>query len=375
VVRGRLWRCANPALKPADHERLVHGLMDARREIGMARRRGDSAREATSRKRVHATKVALGERGPVWWSDGAPDYNRRLVKNSPYARWYERSCPPMPDEDANITASYEEIAMNIFDALREDHDKQRALAGKLVETHGASDEREALFAKLSRELKNHAAAEERHFYAPLMQHDLTQDRARHSVAEHHDIDELIEKLEDTEQTSPQWLAIAKQLQAQVTHHLDEEEQEVFQMAGKRSPPSKRAHWRKIIGVRWTGMTSACVLATAPAAGEYSTDEHCLILELLNSQDDRHVSVARARVEPGVTTKRHCVIDTEERYVILQGAGRMLIDEAPARRVGPGDTVRIAAGVGQSIANTGDSDLVFLCICTPRFEWRNYRSLE
>src|SRR5680860_485935 len=158
--------------------------------------------------------------------------HRKLAKNSPYARWYARACPSMPDENENITASHEDIVMNIFEALRQDHDKQRTLAGKLVATHGASDEREALFTDLRRELKDHAAAEEPHFYAPLMQHDLTQDRARHSVAEHHDIDELIEKLEDTEQTSPQWLAVAKQLQEQVTHHLDEEEQEVFQMASK-----------------------------------------------------------------------------------------------------------------------------------------------
>ncbi len=102
--------------------------------------------------------------------------------------------------------------MNIFEALRQDQDKQRTLAGELVATHGASDEREALFTDLRHELKDHAAAEERFFYAPLMPHDLAQDRAGHSVAEHHDIDELIGKLEDIELRSPQWLAVAKQLQ-------------------------------------------------------------------------------------------------------------------------------------------------------------------
>ncbi|MGH8504160.1 MAG: cupin domain-containing protein [Gammaproteobacteria bacterium] len=121
------------------------------------------------------------------------------------------------------------------------------------------------------------------------------------------------------------------------------------------------------------MTSA--ISTAPAQGEYRTGERCLILELLNSPEDADVSVARARVEPGVTTKRHCVIGTEERYVILQGAGRMLIDGAAPRPVGVGDTVRIPAGLGQCIANIGVDDLVFLCVCTPRFEWRNYRLLE
>lgn len=227
IVRGRLWRRSNPGLSAADHERLVRELMEARREIGAARRLRDSAREAQARQRVHATKVSLSERGPVWWSDGAPDYNRHLAKNSVYADWYARQWPQTGED-----TSHEDIAVDIFEALREDHEKQRALADQLVDTHGASDERDELFGKLRRELQDHAAAEERHFYAPLMQHDLTQDKARHSVAEHHDIDELIEQLEETEQTSPQWLVIAKQLRERVTHHLDEEESEVFQMAGK-----------------------------------------------------------------------------------------------------------------------------------------------
>lgn len=123
------------------------------------------------------------------------------------------------------------------------------------------------------------------------------------------------------------------------------------------------------------MISAGVIPTAPATGEYRTGERCLIFELLNTPEDPGVSLARARVEPNVTTKRHCVIGTEERYVILQGKGQMRIDEIEPRDVAVGDTVRIAAGIGQSIANISNEDLVFLCICTPRFEWRNYRSLE
>ncbi|MGB3917735.1 MAG: hemerythrin domain-containing protein [Thiothrix litoralis] len=122
--------------------------------------------------------------------------------------------------------------MNIFEALRADHDKQRELAAALIKTQGDSVERDKLFAELKTELKAHAAAEERCFYIPLMEDDFTQEKSRHSVAEHHEIDEMIEKLEETEYSSPGWLVEAKNLHHRVHHHLKEEEHEVFQMAGK-----------------------------------------------------------------------------------------------------------------------------------------------
>jgi len=123
-------------------------------------------------------------------------------------------------------------AMNIFEAIREDHQKQRTLVDLLVKTHGDSEGRNEIFARLKRELEVHADAEERHFYKPLISADLTQDKARHSIAEHHDIEELIEKLEETDMSSSAWVHYAGQLKEQVIHHLDEEEHEVFQMAGK-----------------------------------------------------------------------------------------------------------------------------------------------
>ena len=122
--------------------------------------------------------------------------------------------------------------MNIFEALRQEHEIQRHLVAKLVETHGDTQERKKIFEQLKHELKIHADAEERHFYIPLIKKDLTQEKARHSVAEHHEMDELIEQLEDTEMDASNWLKIAKELEHKVIHHLDEEEQEVFQMAGK-----------------------------------------------------------------------------------------------------------------------------------------------
>ena len=88
VVRGRLWRAANPALSVEERERLVARLMDARREVAAAQRLRDQDRLRAARAEVQESKVALGERGTVWWTDGARDYNRFLVKNTPYAGWY-----------------------------------------------------------------------------------------------------------------------------------------------------------------------------------------------------------------------------------------------------------------------------------------------
>ena len=122
--------------------------------------------------------------------------------------------------------------MTIFDALREDHDVQRRLLELLVATEGDSQGREELFNRTRAALRHHAAAEERYFYVPLMEFDLTQGRARHSVAEHEEIDDLIETLENTDPSSPGWLVHARKLRETVTHHLDEEEHEVFQQAGR-----------------------------------------------------------------------------------------------------------------------------------------------
>ncbi|MCG6203656.1 hypothetical protein LPW26_03315 [Rhodopseudomonas sp. HC1] len=88
VVKGRLWRCADPSLSEANKAALVSSLMRARRAVKTAKDSGDQIAEATAHRAVDAAKRDLGERGPVWWTDGAPDYNRHLAKNTPYAKWY-----------------------------------------------------------------------------------------------------------------------------------------------------------------------------------------------------------------------------------------------------------------------------------------------
>jgi hypothetical protein len=88
VVRGRLWRTADPSLPTAERDRLTRELMTARRDKGAATRAGDDAAREDARARVDAAKHALGERGPVWWDDGAPDLNRHLARTTGYADWF-----------------------------------------------------------------------------------------------------------------------------------------------------------------------------------------------------------------------------------------------------------------------------------------------
>lgn len=125
-----------------------------------------------------------------------------------------------------------EKVLTIFEALRESHEKQRDLSEKLIQTSGDSLERKELFELLKNELFAHAVAEDRFFYIPLMMSDAGLNITRHALAEHHEMDEILEKLTETELSNPGWLAIAKKLSHVVHHHLDEEEHGFFQQAGK-----------------------------------------------------------------------------------------------------------------------------------------------
>lgn len=88
VVRGRLWRLSDPRLGPAERAELIKKLMSARRAVGAAKMAGNKLAIRTARADVDRAKRALGERGPVWWDDGAPDYNRHMARNTPYADWF-----------------------------------------------------------------------------------------------------------------------------------------------------------------------------------------------------------------------------------------------------------------------------------------------
>ncbi|MCW6512711.1 hypothetical protein [Lichenifustis flavocetrariae] len=88
VVGGRLWRCTDPGLPESERAKLTAELMRARRAVGVARRSADDEALSAAGAAVDAAKVALGERGPVWWDDGAPDLNRHMARTTPYAAWY-----------------------------------------------------------------------------------------------------------------------------------------------------------------------------------------------------------------------------------------------------------------------------------------------
>ena len=117
------------------------------------------------------------------------------------------------------------------------------------------------------------------------------------------------------------------------------------------------------------------ILNANANPELFTDEQCHILEMSNTPRDPDCSIARARVEPGVTTRLHRLAAVTERYLILEGRGRAEIGDVPPRDVGPGDVVLIPPACRQRIANPGKTDLVFLAICTPRFRPERYEDLD
>lgn len=104
----------------------------------------------------------------------------------------------------------------------------------------------------------------------------------------------------------------------------------------------------------------------PENKEYFFEEGCFILEMLNTASDPDVSIARARVEPGKTTRFHRLCGVTERYVIQQGSGMVFMADEGAQTVQAGSVVVIPAGVRQKIYNSGSEMLVFLAICSPRF---------
>ncbi|OPY10582.1 MAG: Cupin domain protein [Syntrophus sp. PtaB.Bin001] len=109
--------------------------------------------------------------------------------------------------------------------------------------------------------------------------------------------------------------------------------------------------------------------------EFYTSEGCYIIELSNTPDDPDMSIARARVEPGVTTRWHRLSGSGERYCIIKGRGLVEIGNLPPQEVAAGDVVLIPPMCRQRITNIGSDELVFLAICTPRFSIDAYEDLE
>jgi mannose-6-phosphate isomerase-like protein (cupin superfamily) len=110
-------------------------------------------------------------------------------------------------------------------------------------------------------------------------------------------------------------------------------------------------------------------------GEFYFAEGCYILELYNIPDDPDASIARARITPGMATQLHRLHGITERYTILEGSGIVEIDGLAAQPVGPGDMVMVTPASSQKITNNGDTDLIFLVVCTPRFVLEAYEEIE
>ncbi|PWK88698.1 hemerythrin HHE cation binding domain-containing protein [Fulvimonas soli] len=120
----------------------------------------------------------------------------------------------------------------IYDALRESHRLQRSLCRRLLLSRPHTQHRRDVFTALRIELAAHAAAEERFLYAPILMHDAGLDASRHALHEHHEMDELVERLQQSEPSSRGWMATARALSHKVHHHLREEEKKFFQVSGK-----------------------------------------------------------------------------------------------------------------------------------------------
>lgn len=187
----------------------------------------DIARSAKDEHDPRVARCVRVERGEavgwvIWHRSSVPDHVRKQTR-----------CFALPGigKDGRMT---------IFESLRNDHETQRTLIGILTSTSGASDGRTEVWDRLKRELVAHAGAEERNFYVPLMERDLTQESARHSVAEHKELDDFIEQLDGYDMSGSQWIQTAKELEERLLHHLDEEEHEIFQVAGKALTDDQKA---------------------------------------------------------------------------------------------------------------------------------------
>jgi len=134
---------------------------------------------------------------------------------------------------------------DIFDRLKMDHDTHRELFSQLGETGAGSEERGDLLERLTIEVKSHAAAEEQALYSTMLRKPPTTSETRHSVAEHHDVEEMLNDLAATDLTSPEWMPKFEDLRHRYTHHIEEEEEEHFPDFAKYLNDSDLQHMRSV----------------------------------------------------------------------------------------------------------------------------------
>ncbi|KLI62790.1 hemerythrin domain-containing protein [Aurantiacibacter marinus] len=141
------------------------------------------------------------------------------------------------------------MSTDIFSRLKEDHEKHRAILDKLAETSGDTEERRELFEKFTLEVKGHAAAEEQALYSTMLRKPKSTDDTRHSVAEHHELEELLNDLAATDMSSPAWMAKFKTLDHDYRHHINEEEEDHFPDFDKLLTDEDREHMRSVFDRR------------------------------------------------------------------------------------------------------------------------------
>lgn len=138
---------------------------------------------------------------------------------------------------------------DIFERLKEDHDSHRELLDKMAETSGESADRKELLEKFTKEVKSHAAAEEQALYSTMLRKPPTTDETRHSVAEHHELNEALNDLAATDMSSAAWMQKFKQLDHDYRHHIEEEEDDHFPDFEKHLSVEDVQHMRSVFDRR------------------------------------------------------------------------------------------------------------------------------
>ena len=133
----------------------------------------------------------------------------------------------------------------IYQQLKADHDRQRDLIARIEDTSRKDEERRALFEELRTELQAHAAAEEEALYAVMLSDPELRDEARHSVAEHKEVDDLLGELVEKDTSSHFWMSKFKTMRDRYLHHIEEEEEEMFPAASNHLSAEKEAEIAKV----------------------------------------------------------------------------------------------------------------------------------
>ncbi|WP_338245307.1 hemerythrin domain-containing protein [Aurantiacibacter hainanensis] len=141
------------------------------------------------------------------------------------------------------------MSEDIFARLKEDHESHRAILDRMAETHGESDERKQLLEQFTKEVKSHAAAEEQALYSTMLRKPETTDMTRHSVAEHHELNELLNDLAAQDMSSSAWMATFKKLDHDYRHHIGEEEEDHFPEFEPHLTEEDREHMRAVFDRR------------------------------------------------------------------------------------------------------------------------------